>query len=115
MGRSKQPLWILKNNELLETKADKQSIGKSEAVKLFTNHIFEMNNGDCVYIFSDGFADQFGGEVEKKLTKKRFRELILSINSRSMQEQGIALGDFITEYKKAIEQTDDILVMGVNI
>ena len=48
-----------------------------------------MNNGDCVYIFSDGFADQFGGEVEKKLTKKRFRELILSINSRSMQEQGI--------------------------
>jgi hypothetical protein len=69
MGSSKQLLWILKNNELLETKADTQSSGKSEAIKLFTNHIFEMNNGDCVYIFSDGFSDQFGGEVEKKLTK----------------------------------------------
>ncbi len=109
------PLWIIKNKELIETRADKQPIGKSENYKPFTNHLFELNSGDTVYIFSDGYSDQFGGESVKKLTKKRFRELILSIQSHSMQKQGTFLDNFITEYRNQNEQTDDILVMGVQI
>ncbi len=87
----------------------------SEISKPFTNHEFKLNSGDIVYVFSDGFADQFGGAGEKKLTKRRFRELLLSIQNQTMQEQGRALDEFITEYRKEIEQTDDILVMGVRI
>ena len=109
------PLWLLKNNELIETKADKQSIGKSEDNKPFINHEYKLNTGDTIYVFTDGFADQFGGEGEKKLTKRRFKELILSIQNISMEEQGTTLSKFITEYRKEIEQTDDILVMGVKI
>ncbi len=109
------PLWLLKNNELIETKANKQPIGKSEGNNPFTNHEYMLNTGDTVYIFSDGFPDQFGGEAGKKFTKKRFRELILSVQSQTIQEQGITLDKFITEYRKEIEQTDDILVMGVKI
>ena len=109
------PLWLLKNNELIETKADKQPIGKSEDNKPFTNHEFKLNTGDSVFVFSDGFADQFGGGAEKKLTKKRFRELLLSIQNQTMQQQGATLDKFITEYRKKTEQTDDILVMGVKI
>jgi serine phosphatase RsbU (regulator of sigma subunit) len=109
------PLWLLKNNELIETRADKQPIGKSYENKLFTNHEFTLNTGDTVYVFSDGFADQFGGEIEKKLTKKGFKELLLSIQNQTMQQQGITLDKFITDYRKDIEQTDDILVMGVKI
>ncbi len=61
-------------------------------------------------------ADQFGGETgQKKLTRKRFKDLILSIQSKTLQEQGITLDKFITEYRKEIEQIDDILVMGVKI
>jgi tetratricopeptide (TPR) repeat protein len=110
------PLWLIQNGELLETKADKQPIGMNEDSKPFTNHTFNLNKADTIYLFTDGFADQFGGETgQKKLTRKRFKDLILSIQSKTLQEQGIALDKFITEYRKEIEQIDDILVMGVKI
>ena len=84
--------------------------------KPFTNHQFTLNIGDFIYLFTDGYADQFGGEAgKKKLTKKRFKEQVLSIQNLSMQEQGITLDKFIVEYKKEIEQIDDILVMGVKV
>ncbi len=102
--------------ELIETKADKQPIGMNEDSKPFTNHTFTLNSGDVIYLFTDGFADQFGGETgEKKLTRKRFKEVVLSIQNKSMQEQGIALDKFIVEYRKEVEQIDDILVMGVKV
>lgn len=108
------PLWLIQNGELIETKADKQPIGKNDNVKLFTNHSYTLNNGDAIYIFSDGFADQFGGETgQKKLTRKRFKELVLSIQEKPMQEQGIILDNFIINYRNQFEQIDDILVMGV--
>ena len=110
------PLWLLQNGELVETKADKQPIGMNEDSKPFTNHTFNLNTTDTIYLFTDGFADQFGGETgQKKLTRKRFKDLILSIQSKTLQEQGIALDKFITEYRKEIEQIDDILVMGVKV
>ncbi len=110
------PLWLLQNGELLETKADKQPIGMNDNRKPFTNHIFTLNVGDSVYLFTDGFADQFGGETgQKKLTRKRFKDLILSVQEKTLLEQGIALDKFITEYRKELEQIDDILVMGVRI
>jgi len=104
------------NYQLNETKADKQPIGKNENNLPFTNHTFELNKGDTFYLFTDGYADQFGGESgEKKLTRKKFKELILSIQHKTMQEQGIALDTFITHYRKNVEQIDDILVMGVRV
>ena len=110
------PLWLLQNGELIETKADKQPIGMNENSKPFTNHTFNLTATDSIYLFTDGFADQFGGDTgQKKLTKKRFKDLILSIQEQKMQEQGIALDKFITEYRKEVEQIDDILVMGVKI
>lgn len=110
------PLWLLQNGEIIETKADKQPIGMNEGGKPFTNHTFNLNTADTIYLFTDGFADQFGGETgQKKLTRKRFKDLILSIQSKTIQEQGIALDKFITDYRKEIEQIDDILVMGVKV
>jgi len=109
------PLWLISNQELIETKADKQSIGNSEDSKPFTNHTFTLKAGENIYIFSDGFQDQFGGEGEKKFTKKRFKELLLSLQSLTIQAQGIAIDKFIVDYRKETEQTDDILVMGVKI
>ncbi len=117
-------LWIVRGNQqpttsnqqLIETKPNKQPIGKYENNHPFTNHTFELNSGDTVYLFTDGFADQFGGESgEKKLTRKRFKDLLLSIQHLSMTEQGIALDKFITNYRNNVEQIDDILVMGVRV
>ncbi len=125
------PLWIVKrmeneklimNNEearnyqLIETKADKQPIGMHDNNKPFTNHTFSLNRGDTIYLFTDGFADQFGGATGlKKLTRKRFKDLVLSIQHLSMQEQGLELDKFIIDFRKEIEQIDDILVMGVRL
>jgi serine phosphatase RsbU (regulator of sigma subunit) len=110
------PLWLLQNGELIETKADKQPIGMHDNYKPFTNHQYKLNTGDSIYIFTDGFADQFGGECgQKKLTKKRFKELIISIQDRSLCDQGIELENFINEYKKGVEQIDDILIIGFKV
>jgi serine phosphatase RsbU (regulator of sigma subunit) len=110
------PLWLFKNGELIETKADKQPIGMNDSRKPFTNHTFNLNTSDTIYLFSDGVTDQFGGETgNKKLTKKRFREFILSIQGKEMKEQEITLDKFITDYRKKVEQIDDMLVMGVKI
>ena len=84
--------------------------------KPFTNHTFTLNAGDTIYLFTDGFADQFGGETgEKKLTRKKFKEVLLSIQNKSMEDQCIALDNFIVDYRKQVEQIDDILVMGVRV
>ena len=109
------PLWLIKNGELIEVKPDKQPIARNDNRHSFKHHEFQLESGDKIYIFSDGFADQFGGENQKKITKKRFRELILSIQNLSMREQEAALEKYIADYRKDIEQTDDILVMGVRI
>jgi serine phosphatase RsbU (regulator of sigma subunit) len=110
------PLWLIQNGKLIETKADKQPIGMSEDSKPFTNNTFTLQTDETIYLFTDGFADQFGGQTgHKKLTKKRFKDLILSIQNKTMKEQGIELDKFIIEYRKQIEQIDDILVMGVKV
>jgi serine phosphatase RsbU (regulator of sigma subunit) len=110
------PLWLIQNGELIEIKANKQPIGLHENYKSFTNHQYHLNTGDSLYLFSDGFADQFGGtNGQKKLTKKRFRELILSIRDKSLYQQGIELENFIIEYKRKVEQIDDILVIGLRV
>ncbi len=110
------PIWLIQQGEFIETRGDRQPIGIYENSKPFTNHMFTLNSGDSIYLFSDGFADQFGGENgQKKLTKKRFKELILSIQEKPMSEQGIALDTFMTQYRNHVEQIDDILVMGVTV
>ena len=120
------PLWIVRssgsttkeglNTGFEETKADKQPIGRNEYSKPFTNHTITLNKGDSIYLFSDGYADQFSGDSEqKKLTKRRFKDLILSIQNKSLQEQRKALDEFIVDYGKGVEQVDDILVIGVKV
>jgi serine phosphatase RsbU (regulator of sigma subunit) len=109
------PLWLISNGNLIETKADKQCIGHNDNVQPFTNQKFKLESETNIYLFSDGFADQFGGQPERKLTKNRFKELLLSIQHLPIQQQATELDVFITNYKQDIEQTDDILVIGVRV
>lgn len=108
------PLWLIHKREFIETKADKQPIGMNEDSKAFTNHSFELFKGDTIYIFSDGFADQFS-PADKKLMKKNFKNLLLSIHDKNMQEQHEYLNNYIENWKGNMEQTDDILVIGVRV
>ena len=113
-----RPLWIIRNksNEIEELKPTKNAIGGfTETIQKFESHNLTLNTGDTIYLFTDGYADQFGGADGKKLTTKKFRELILSVRNKTMEEQQTALGEFIEKWKGSREQLDDILVIGIRI
>ncbi len=111
------PLYLIRNNEVLITKADKFPIGANPDGKLpnFTNHEIDLVKGDAIYLFSDGFHDQFGGPKNKKFLSKRFRELLLQIHKLPMKEQKESLIKVYEEWKGDLEQVDDILVIGIRI
>ncbi len=98
---------------LYEIKADRFPIGNySEETKEFSNHTIQLNEGDTVYLFSDGYADQFGGEKGKKFRYKRFKELLLAINSLSMDEQKSKLQQEFVDWMGNHEQIDDVIIIG---
>lgn len=109
------PLWIIRKGEVLETKANKQPIGKFDNKEPYTTHSFELQKGDSIYIFSDGYVDQFGGEKRKKFKVKAFRALLLSIQDKSMEEQKIIIDEVFDAWKGELEQIDDVCVIGVRI
>ena len=117
MAGANNPLWIIRNgaDEVEEIKADKQPIGKYDRANPFTTHSVELQNGDTFYIFSDGFADQFGGEKGKKFKAANFKKLLLSVQSQPMQEQRETLKDTFEKWKGEIEQLDDVCIIGVRV
>jgi serine phosphatase RsbU (regulator of sigma subunit) len=108
------PLWLVRGKELIEIRPDKQPIGKSEDRMPFTSHLLPISTGDILYLITDGYADQFSRE-DKKIMKKNFKELLLSIKDRPMPEQGKFLEEFHNSWKGEMEQTDDITVIGLQL
>jgi serine phosphatase RsbU (regulator of sigma subunit) len=109
------PLWIIRKGEIIETKANKQPIGQFDNKQAYTSHSFDLEIGDSLYLFSDGYVDQFGGEKGKKLKPRAFRELLLSVQDKSMEEQKIIIDDFFETWKGSLEQIDDVCVIGVRV
>lgn len=98
---------------LFEIKADRFPIGSfSENAQTYTNHQFKLNHGDTIYLFSDGFADQFGGPQGKKFRYKQFKQLLLAIYDKPMEEQHAILQQTFNQWKGNIEQIDDVIVIG---
>ena len=109
------PLWVIRNGEILETKADKQPIGKFDNPLPYSNQTSELQKGDAIYIFSDGFSDQFGGEKGKKFKTTNFRKLLLSIQNESMESQREIINTAFEEWKGSLEQVDDVCIIGVKV
>jgi len=112
-----RPLWQIRNSELIEFQPDKNSVGGHQKYEKrnYTNREIEVKKNDMFYIFSDGYADQFGGEKEKKMMTKTFKELILSVCYKPMIEQKKELQLFFKKWSGLVEQTDDVLVIGFKI
>lgn len=113
-----RPLWIIRKDTLAieEIKPNKISIGGfTSNEQVFDTHSIQLNGGDTFYVFSDGYADQFGGEKGKKLTTKRFKEILLSMQHLDMKDQEIYLAEFIDKWTAANEQVDDMLIIGVRV
>jgi serine phosphatase RsbU (regulator of sigma subunit) len=112
-----RPLYLVRNNELFEHKPTKQPIGGfyMEQEKNFTVTEIELQNGDCIFLSTDGFADQFGGEKNKKMTTKNFKVLLSEMGNKTPAEQQSYLDDKFTRWKGQYEQMDDVLVVGIGI
>lgn len=110
------PLYIIKNGELKIIKGDRMPIGiHLNFNRPFTAHEVEVSKGDIVYLFSDGFADQFGGPKNKKFRYKQFQELLIRIHKLPMKEQKEILSETFIKWRGKQVQIDDVLVMGYKI
>ena len=110
------PMLCVRNNELIEFKADRMPVGIHGKMKEhFTNHQAQLEKGDSIYLFSDGYADQFGGKQNRKFLTKNFRSLLIEINALPMKEQKEVLSETLKNWQGATPQVDDILVIGLKI
>jgi len=101
--------------DLYEIKGDKQPIGAYEDKRNFTNNSFSLSPGDAIYVFSDGFADQFGGPKNKKFKYKPFKKLLLEIEEKPVLEQKDILNKKFEEWRGKMEQVDDVCIIGVKL
>lgn len=112
-----RPLWLVRNGALITYKPDKFPIGglQVERNAKFVSHEIILQKNDTIYLFSDGYADQFGGENGKKLMSKKFKDTLLDIQHLSMRDQEKFLHDLFKTWKGKNEQVDDVLVIGIKI
>lgn len=111
------PIYIVRNQELYELTVDKCSLQKDYAAEMpkFTNKAFTLQESDRVYMFTDGYADQFGGEMNKRFSKRRFKQLLVQSSNLSMLEQKTMLETTHDNWKGKHEQVDDMLILGFEI
>jgi serine phosphatase RsbU (regulator of sigma subunit) len=111
------PLWILRkdSNEIEEIKGNKQPIGVYVDAEPFTNHKVNLNSGDYIFLFSDGFADQFGGEKGKKMKYKPFKDHLIHSTNNNMEKQKEELISSFDKWKGEMEQVDDVCIIGIRV
>jgi serine phosphatase RsbU (regulator of sigma subunit) len=116
IAAANNPAWILRNGMITAYGPDKQPVGISGgAEKPFSQWTVGIQSGDIIYTFTDGFADQFGGEKGKKFKYRQLQETLVRISGLQMEAQRLELERVLDEWKGSLEQVDDILLIGVRI
>ena len=107
----------MENDESIfyEIKLNKMKIGGGSNAKRYLSHSVQLQKNDTIYLFSDGYADQFGGEKGKKFMYKPFKRMLLSLQSKSMKEQEVQLDETFHQGRGNFSQLDDVCVMGVRV
>jgi len=103
------------NSHLFELKGDRQPIGVHWEESPFTTHRIKLLDRDTLYVFTDGFIDQFGGEQRKKFKSKNFKELLLSMQDETLLDQKLLLEQSFDNWRLDIEQIDDVCIVGVRL
>jgi len=109
------PLYLIRNGELSVSDGDRQPIGAHENRKPYTNHSVDLMDGDMLYIFTDGYIDQFGGPKGKRYMSKRFKALLVSMVGEEVTRQSELLQKELESWQGEEQQIDDILIIGIRI
>jgi serine phosphatase RsbU (regulator of sigma subunit) len=111
-----RPMIMVREGQVLDLRASRYPLGfYSDVEKVFEEQVMMLKPGDHLYLFSDGYADQFGGEAGKKLNKRNFKELLRMASEMPIEEQESFLEYSLQNWKQDEEQTDDVLVIGIRI
>jgi PAS domain S-box-containing protein len=106
---------IVRDKKIIEYKGDKQHVGYNENPQPFKNHVISLHKKDKIFLYTDGYIDQFGGKRGKKYTKKRLHELLVDSSDLPMTEIGEQIEKEFLDWKKELEQVDDVTLMGVHL
>jgi serine phosphatase RsbU (regulator of sigma subunit) len=106
---------LIRNSKIVECKYDKMPVGKGESILPFTNYQVTLQKGDMLFMYTDGFADQFGGPKSKKFKYAQFQRLLLSLSSKPSMFIQAELERTFTNWKGDLEQVDDICIVGIRI
>jgi serine phosphatase RsbU (regulator of sigma subunit)/Flp pilus assembly protein TadD len=111
------PIYVIKNKELTQVNADKFPVGAfiEDQIQSFTTKKMQLQKNDLLYLFSDGYADQFGGDKGKKFKYKQLKDVLLDNQNLPLQEQYSVLENRFTTWKGKLEQVDDVLVIGIRV
>ena len=109
-----RPLWLIRGSEVIAHKGTKTAIGSANG-DAFKDISMKLEKNDIIYLFSDGFPDQFGGEFGKKLKSSGFRNLLLSISNLKLKDQKVKIDAFLKNWMGENEQLDDICIVGFRI
>lgn len=109
------PLWIIRDRQIIEYKADKQPVGNYIVNEPFTNHYIQLQKGDVIYVFSDGIQDQFGGPKGKKFKVTQLKDLLIEVHQLNPKEQHEIIYERIEKWRGDQEQVDDICLIGVKL
>jgi serine phosphatase RsbU (regulator of sigma subunit) len=114
---AKHSMYVVRDGELTEIKGDKHPIGAflGEELRPFTKHERAFKKGDMLYLFTDGYVDQFGGKLGKKFRYKQFRRLLTHLSTLPMEEQNSMIASAFEKWRGAFEQLDDVCVMGIRV
>jgi pentatricopeptide repeat protein len=106
---------IIRSNDIIELPKDKMPVGKGERTESFQEHTIDVQKGDTLYLYTDGYADQFGGPKGKKFLYKRLNELLKTISPDHIHNHGDKLNSKFEEWKGALEQVDDVCIIGIKL
>lgn len=115
------PVWIIravkdtKAHEIIELKPNRMPVGRHYNAKDFTEQKFQLQKGDSIYVFTDGFVDQFGGPDGKKYKSKKFKEKLLSLQHLPMQDQALMINKEFNDWRGNTEQIDDLCLVGIKV
>ncbi len=107
------PLYLVRGGELIHYRADKMPVAIHYRMAPFTLHEIDLQKGDAFYIFTDGYADQFGGPKEKKFMSKQLKETLVSMEGMPMLKQGEQLNEIFEKWRGDNPQVDDVTLIGV--
>lgn len=118
VASAKRPVIIIKDQEMIEVKGTKRSIGELESTireRKFEDTEIQLHTNDTIYMFSDGYSDQFGGQNNSRLNVKNIKRFLRATHNDDMDEQCLTMQDFFTQWKGDYPQTDDVLFMGIMV